>query len=90
MGGAEASPKAVIAALAAKKVKVTATQVSNVKSYLKNGPPGRKAKRKSARFRRNGADLISIRDLQAAKRLVDALGSTDAATAALAVLARLS
>ena len=90
MGGAEASPKAVVAALAAKKVRVTATQVSNVKSLLKNGKPGKKRGRKAGRPRRKGSDLVSLAGLQAAKRLVESLGSTEAAKAALDALARLT
>ena len=89
MGGDAASPKAVVAALAAKKVKVTATQVSNVKNVLKNGKPGKKRGRKPGRPSRNGSDLVSFADLQAAKRLVETLGSTEAAKAALDALSRL-
>jgi len=68
---------------------VTATQVSNVKSHLKNAKPGKKRGRKAGRPSRNGSDLVSFADLQAAKQLVEALGSTDAAKAALDALSRL-
>lgn len=86
MGGQAASPNAVVAALKAKGIKVTATHVSNVKSHLKRGTKGRKPGRKPAG---QSTDLVSLADLQAAKRLIEVLGSVEAAQSAIGVLARL-
>ncbi|MGE4102096.1 MAG: hypothetical protein AB7E74_09020 [Pirellulales bacterium] len=86
MGGQDASPSAVVAALKGKGIKVSAAQVSNVKAYAKQGANGRKASRKAAKSKGN---LLSLADLQAAKRLVDQLGSVQAAQSAVGVLAKL-
>jgi hypothetical protein len=85
--GPDARPKDVIADLAAAKIKVSSAQVSNVKTsmngHAKNGhaKPGRK--------KGVASDKISLSDLQAAKKLIDSLGSIERAETALAALAKL-
>jgi hypothetical protein len=81
--GAEARPKDVVAALAAVKIKVSPAQVSNIRSSL-NGHAKKKGRKKA-----NTSDMVSLLDLQAAKRLVDSLGSVEKAETALAALAKL-
>ena len=75
----EARPKDVLAALASRKIKVSPAQVSTIRSRMTGKPKSRKP---------NGG-MIAVSDLQAAKKLVDALGSTDRAQSAIAALARL-
>ena len=82
----DASPSAVVAALKAKNIKVSPAAVSNVKAYARQGANGRKAGGKPAKGK---GDLLSLADLQAAKRLVDQLGSVEAAQSAVGVLAKL-
>ena len=60
--------------------------MSNVKAYAKQGANGRKVGGKPARGK---GDLLSLADLQAAKRLVDQLGSVEEAQSAVGVLAKL-
>jgi hypothetical protein len=85
-------PKAVVAAMAAKKIKVSANLVSAIKGKLKGGKVrsaarrGRPAKR---RGRGAGNGSISIDALFAAKRLVDEVGGVERAKEALDVLGRL-
>jgi hypothetical protein len=81
--GHDARPKDVIAALAAAKIKVAAAQVSNIKAGL-NGNAKKKGRKNSAK-----SDMISLLDLQAAKKLIDSLGSVERAESALAALAKL-
>jgi hypothetical protein len=80
--GSDTRPKDLIADLAARRIKVSSAQVSVVKANLnghaKNGRRGHKAN-----------DLIALSDLQAAKKLVESLGSIDKAQTALGVLAKL-
>ncbi len=79
--GSDARSKDVIAAVAAKKVKVSSAMVANVRARLKGGEGATKARRgKDGRFR--------MADLLAAKRLADQLG-LDRAREALATLAKL-
>jgi hypothetical protein len=82
--GADARPKDVIALLAAKKIKVAPAQVSNLKAKLglpsNNGGRGRKAA---------SGQMISLSDLQAAKKLIEQLGSVEKAQTALSALAKL-
>ena len=87
--GANARPKDVIAALAAKGIKVSSAQVSNIKSKL-GGKPRRKAGRKahsSSSSSSNGA--VSLAALLDAKRLAQKMGGLEAAKRALDVLVRL-
>lgn len=75
--GLHARPKDVIATLADANVKVSSAQVSNVKATLNGG-------------KRSGkAGALTLADLTAAKRLVEALGSVERAEGALAALAKL-
>ena len=75
----KARPRDVVAALAARKIKVSPAQVSNIRSRMAG-------KRKSGKL--NGG-MIAVSDLQAAKKLVDALGSIERAQSAIGALARL-
>ena len=76
--GPSVRPKDVIATLAAEKIKVSSAQVSNIKATLNgHGRPVRKT------------GSLTIADLEAAKRLVDVLGSPQRAEAAIAALAKL-
>ena len=87
-----AMPKAVVAAMAAKKIKVSSNLVSAIKAKLKGGTVrsaarrGRPAKR---RGRGAGNGSISIDALLAAKRLVEEVGGVERAKEALDVLGRL-
>jgi hypothetical protein len=80
--GPGARPKDVIADLAAVKIKVSSAQVSNIKGTL-NGH-AKKGRKKSGK-----SGMIALSDLQAAKRLVESLGSVERAEGALAALAKL-
>lgn len=80
--GKDSAPKDVIAALAAKKIKVSAAQVSNIKTAMAGGTKTRRGSKS-----KNGT--ISLNDLLAAKKLVGELG-LEKAQAALAALATLS
>jgi hypothetical protein len=85
-------PKAVVAAMAKKRVKVSSNLVSAIKGKLKGATVrsaarrGRPGKRRS---RGAGNGSISIDALLAAKRLVDEVGSVERAKEALEVLERL-
>jgi len=81
--GKDAAPKDVIAALAAKRIKVSASQVSNVKASLNGGA------RKSKRGRQSMNGSVSLNDLFAAKKLAGEIG-LEKAQEALAALAKLS
>lgn len=81
--GPETRPKDVVAALAAAKIKVSPAQVSNIRSGL-NGHAKKNGRKKTGK-----GDMISLLDLQAAKRLVESLGSVEKAETALAALAKL-
>lgn len=80
--GKEAAPKDVIATLAAKKIKVSAAQVSNLKASLNGGP-------KPKRGRKTSDGSLTLSDLMAAKQLAGEIG-LEKAQAALAALAKLS
>lgn len=80
--GADARTKDVIATLKAQKITVAAAQVSNIKAALR-GP------KKAKRGHNGHGDLISLAGLQAAKKLVESLGSVEAAQKALGVFAKL-
>jgi hypothetical protein len=83
--GAEARPKDVIAHLAAKKIKVPASQVSSIRSKLGGAPA-----KKGGRGRKPASgNLIALSDLQAAKKLIEQLGSIEKAQTALSALAKL-
>jgi hypothetical protein len=80
--GPQVRPKDVIATLAAEKINVSSAQVSNIKATLNgHGRPGRKMRGKPG--------SLTLADLEAAKRLVDVLGSPQRAEAAIAALAKL-
>src|SRR5262245_36185243 len=79
----DATAKEIIEALAAKKVKVTAAQVYNLKSTSSNGRGGR-GRSTSSHGLTSGVDVL----IQA-KKLADAMGGVDKARAALDVLAKL-
>ncbi|HEY4310197.1 MAG TPA: hypothetical protein VGN12_12170 [Pirellulales bacterium] len=69
--GAGARPREVIAALAAKRIKVTPSQVSNEKAALGGSTGGRK----------RAKDEISMDTLIEVKKLVDRFGLENAQTA---------
>lgn len=75
----EARPRDVVAALAARKIKVSPAQVSTIRSRLTG----------QAKSRKTNGGMIALSDLQAAKKLVDALGSIERAQSAIVALARL-
>jgi hypothetical protein len=84
-------PKDVIAAMAAKKIKVSSNLVSAIKGKLKGGTV-RSAVRRGRPVKRRGGDgngSISIDALLAAKRLVDEVGGVERAKEAIDVLGRL-
>jgi hypothetical protein len=76
--GHDARPRDIVAALAARKIKVSPTQVSNIKSKL-NG-------QKSAS---ESSDLVSLASLRAAKTLIEAAGSPEEAKKTIDALASL-
>ncbi|HEY4308019.1 MAG TPA: hypothetical protein VGN12_01090 [Pirellulales bacterium] len=78
--GPTARSKDIIAALAAQKIDVSSSQVSNIKAVLNGHTNGKKGRR---------GDALSLDDLQATKRLVDALGSIERVENALSALAKL-
>jgi hypothetical protein len=78
--GADASPKAVVEALAAKKIKVALAAVSNIKAKLA-APNGARNSKAS-----NGA--LTLKSLMEAKKLVDRIG-LEGATAAINALSKL-
>lgn len=80
--GKDAAPKDVIATLAAKRIKVSAAQVSNIKTVLAGGS-------KAPRGRNGTNGIISLSDLLAAKKLVREVG-LEKAQVALATLAKLA
>ncbi|MEX2176398.1 MAG: hypothetical protein WD872_18690 [Pirellulaceae bacterium] len=85
----DAGPKAISEGLAKQGLKVTAGFVSTVLSNDKRraGKPSRKAKRGGRRAATGGNN--SLASLLQAKKLVDQMGSVDAARAALDTLAKL-
>jgi hypothetical protein len=85
--GPEARPKDVIATLAAKKIKVSSAQVSNIRSGLNGHAKNGHAKR--GRKKAGNGEMIALSDLQAAKKLVETLGSIEKAESALSALAKL-
>ncbi len=89
MGGQDAAPKAVVEALAGKGLKVATGLVSNIKSAMKKGKKGRQRGRPAGRKPSVNGEAISLHDLIAAKKLVEQLGSMDAAATAIAALAKL-
>lgn len=88
-----AGPSEVVAALAEKKVRVTPTLVSNVKSRMQHGGstagkrrrgrPGRPGRRPA------GEAALTVSVLVEAKRLAESAGSLDAARQALDALSKL-
>ena len=80
--GKDSAPKDVMAALAAKKIKVSAAQVSNVKSAMNGGT-------KSRRGRKAKNGTVSLADLLAAKKFVGEVG-LEKAQESLAAFAKLS
>ena len=80
-----AGPTEVAKALAEKKIKVSVTLVSNVKMRMARGKTGGRLGR--PRLGSNGT--VDVSDLLAAKKLVDHLGSIEAAADALNTLAKL-
>ena len=89
MGGQDAAPKAVVEALAGKGLKVATGLVSNIKFAMKKGKKGRKRGRPPGRKPSANGVAISLGNLLAAKKLVEQLGSIEAAASAVAVLAKL-
>jgi hypothetical protein len=89
MGRQDAAPKAVAEALAGQGLKVTTGLVSNIKFAMKKGKKGRKRGRSPGRKPSANREAISLENLLAAKKLVEQLGSLDAATAAIGALAKL-
>ena len=81
--GHDARPKDVVAALAGRRIKVSPTQVSNIKSNLNGTIPKGSAKPAAA------SDLISLSGLRAAKTFLETVGSVEAAKQAVAALASL-
>ena len=79
--GIDTRPKDVIATLAKRRVQVASAQVSAIKAKLKSGNT---VVRQS--MQRNHA-VVSLNDLLAAKRYVEALGTIAEAKAALDALA---
>jgi len=89
LGGQDGSPKAVVEALAKDGLKVPTGLVSNIKHAMKVGKNGRKASGKRDRKPSLNGQAFSVSDLLAAKQLVEALGSVEAAESAVAALAKL-
>ena len=81
--GKDAAPKDVIAALATRKIKVSAAQVSNLKTSLNGGTKNPRKTRGSKK------GSLSLKDLMAAKKFAGELG-IEKAQEALAALAKLS
>jgi hypothetical protein len=80
--GNNARNKDVIATLAEQKITVAPAQVSNIRAALIGGASNRRGKR-------IGVEKISIASLQSAKKLIDEVGSIEAAKHALDVLGKL-
>ena len=73
--GPDVRTKDVIATLAEQKITVAPAQVSNIKAVLRGPKKGKRGIKGT-----NGhGDLISLSGLQAAKKLVESLGSVEAA-----------
>ena len=81
-------PKAVVAALRTKKIKVTEGLVSKVKG-ASAGKRKRRRKKKAATTQSTVSDKISISTLVQAKKMADQLGGIEKARTALAALAKL-
>jgi len=86
-----AGPSEVVAAMAEKKMKVTPTLVSNVKSRMQNGaaPNGKKGRRGRPAKRTTGEATFPMSLLMEAKRLAQQAGSVEAAREALNVISKL-
>jgi hypothetical protein len=89
-----AGPTEVVTALSEKKVKVTPTLVSNVKSRMLNGgsptaKSGRRGRPGRPGRRPVGEATFSMSLLVEAKRLADQAGSLDAARQAIDALSKL-
>ena len=80
--GGKVRPRDVIAKLKDQGITVTSAQVSTTLKQM--------GMKKTRRGRNPGAPSISIDDLLAAKKLVEQLGSVEAASTALSALAKLS
>ncbi len=87
LGGQDAAPKAVVEALAGQGLKVGTGLVSNIKTAMKK--KGKKRGRPPGRKPSTNGEAISLHGLIAAKKLVDQLGSVDAAKSAIDALAKL-
>lgn len=85
-------PRDVISMLAEQGIKVTPAQVSTTlkKMGMRKTKRGRKPGRPAASTRAAHSASITIEDLIAAKKLVNQLGSVEAASKAISALARLS
>jgi arginine repressor len=90
--GGKVRPRDVIAMLAEQGIKVSSAQVSTTlrKMGMRKTKRGRKPGRPAASARAAHSGSISIDDLIAAKKLVEQLGSIEAASQALSALAKLT
>lgn len=90
--GGKVRPRDVIAMLAEQGIQVSSAQVSMTlrKMGMRKTKRGRKPGRPAASARAAHSGSISIDDLIAAKKLVERLGSIEAASQALSALAKLT
>ena len=91
--GKKVRPRDVIAMLKDQGITVTSAQVSTTLKRMGMRPKGRDRKSRAAAAASpaaNGSRSITINDLIAAKKLVEQLGSVEAASQALSALAKLS
>lgn len=90
--GGKVRPRDVIAMLKDQGIEVSSAQVSTTlrKMGMRKTKRGRKPGRPAASARAAHSGSISIDDLIAAKKLVEQLGSVEAASQALSALARLT
>lgn len=86
--GGKVRPRDVIAMLKERGITVSSAQVSTTLKRMGMRPKGRG--RKAGAVAANGSRSINIDDLLAAKKLVEQLGSVEAASQALSALAKLS
>ncbi len=84
--GADLPTRDVIAALRAKRIKVSAAHVSNVRTAMQQA--GRSANGRNSKKKRGTS--LSLESLMAAKRFADATGGVENAKQALRALAELS
>lgn len=90
--GGKVRPRDVISMLAEQGIEVSSAQVSTTlkKMGMRKTKRGRKPGRPAASARAAVSGSISIDDLIAAKKLVEQLGSVEAASQALSALAKLT